>query len=156
MKSFFANKQDIKRVTKPWGYELWVASDLNNKTYAMKEIFIKSGFKTSFQFHEYKEECNYIISGKGTLLLSENKIDFNKFKKNLYTNENLRDITHNLKSYKLEKCSSFHIQPLYIHSVISLENLTMIESSSLHLNDVYRILDEHGRGHGKIISEHQN
>jgi hypothetical protein len=156
MKSFFANKQDIKRVTKPWGHELWVASDLNNKTYAMKEIFIKSGFKTSFQFHEYKEECNYIISGKGTLLLSENKIDINKFKKNLYTNENLRDITSNLKSYKLTKGSSFHIQPLYIHSVISIENLTMIESSSLHLNDVYRILDEHGRGHGKIISEHQN
>ena len=156
MKSFFANKQDIKRVAKPWGHELWVASDLNNKTYAMKEIFIKSGFKTSFQFHEYKEECNYIISGKGTLLLSENKIDVNKFKKNLYTNENLRDITHNLKSYKLAKGSSFHIQPLYIHSVISIKNLTMIESSSLHLNDVYRILDEHGRGHGKIISEHQN
>ena len=40
--------------------------------------------------------------------------------------------------------------------LISIDNLTMIESSSLHLNDVYRILDEHGRGHGKIESEHKN
>lgn len=154
MKSFFQKKQNIKKVNKPWGHELWIASDLNNKTYAMKEIFIKTNFKTSFQFHEFKEECNYIISGTGTLLLSEDKIDINKFKKNEYTNKDLRNIINNLKSYKLIKGSSFHIKPLFIHSVISIDNLTMIESSSLHLNDVYRILDEHGRGHGKIDSEH--
>ena len=156
MKSFFEKNQNIQRVNKPWGHELWIASDLNNKTYAMKEIFIKTGFKTSFQFHEYKEECNYIISGKGTLLLSDNEIDVNKFKNNQYTNENLKDMLNNLKSYELVKGSSFHIQPFYIHSVISIDNLTMIESSSLHLNDVFRILDEHGRGHGKIESEHKN
>ena len=65
-------------------------------------------------------------------------------------------MVNNLKAYELVKGSSFHIQPLYIHSVISTNNLTMIESSSLHLDDVYRILDEHGRGHGKIDSEHKN
>jgi mannose-6-phosphate isomerase len=156
MKSFFEKKQDIKKVNKPWGYELWIASDLNNKTYAMKEIFINTGFKTSFQFHEYKEECNYIISGAGTLLLSENKIDINKFKNNSYTNKDLADMVNNLKAYELVKGSSFHIQPLYIHSVISTNNLTMVESSSLHLNDVYRILDEYGRDHGRIESEHKN
>lgn len=156
MKSFFETAANIKKVIKPWGHELWIASNLNNKTYAMKEIFIKTGFKTSFQFHEHKEECNYIISGKGNLLLSESKIDINKFKNNLYTNQNLKDFINNLKSYELSKGSVFHIQPLYIHSVISSDNLIMIESSSLHLDDVYRILDEHGRGHGRIESEHKN
>jgi quercetin dioxygenase-like cupin family protein len=156
MKSFFETAANIKKVIKPWGHELWIASNLNNETYAMKEIFIKTGFKTSFQFHEHKEECNYIISGKGNLLLSESKIDINKFKNNLYTNQNLKDFINNLKSYELSKGSVFHIQPLYIHSVISSDNLIMIESSSLHLDDVYRILDEHGRGHGRIESEHKN
>jgi len=155
MKSFFQTADNIKKVVKPWGHELWIASDLNNKTYAMKEIFIKTGFKTSFQFHEYKEECNYIIAGKGNLLLSENKIDINKFKNNFYSHEVLKKMINNLKSYKLEKGSAFHIQPLYIHSVVSTDNLIMIESSSLHLDDVYRILDEHGRSHGRIGSEHK-
>jgi quercetin dioxygenase-like cupin family protein len=156
MMSYFKKKQDIKKVNKPWGHELWIASDLNSKNYAMKEIFIRTGFKTSFQFHEYKEECNYIISGTGTLLLSDNKIDINKFINNNYSNDEFKNLINNLKSYKLERGSSFHIQPLYVHSVISIDNLTMIESSSLHLNDVYRILDEHGRGHGRIDSEHKN
>ena len=152
----FVEKKNTKKVNKPWGYELWIASDLNNKTYAMKEIFIKAGYKTSFQFHNYKEESNYILSGTGTLLLSKRKIDLKKFRQKKYTDKNLRNILNNLKSYKLTKGSSFHIRPLYIHSVISIKNLTMIESSSLHLNDVYRIFDEHGRGHGKIDSEHKN
>ena len=103
MKSFFEKKKNIKKVNKPWGHELWIASNLNNKTYAMKEIFINTGFKTSFQFHEYKEECNYIISGTGTLLLSENKIDINKFKKNDYTNQDLRNMVNNLKAYELTR-----------------------------------------------------
>jgi quercetin dioxygenase-like cupin family protein len=156
MKNFFQNNQNIKKVNKPWGHELWITSDLNNKSYAMKEIFIKTGCKTSFQFHEYKNESNYVISGTGNLLLAENKIDINKFKNFNYTDKDLRSLVNNLKIYKLVKGSSFHIEPLYIHSVISTNKLTMIESSSLHLNDVYRILDEHGRGHGRIDSEHKN
>lgn len=156
MKSFFTEVNNVKKITKPWGYELWLASNINNHTFAMKEIFIKKGFKTSFQFHEFKEECNYVISGQGILLLSKTKINLKKFKKNLYSEENLKKILKNLKSYKLSKNSSFHIQPLYIHSVISTKDLTMIESSSLHLDDVYRIFDEHGRGHGKISREHKN
>jgi mannose-6-phosphate isomerase len=155
MKSFFQTPKNTKRVKKPWGYELWIASDLNSKSYAMKEIFIKTGFKTSFQFHQYKEESNYIISGKGTLLLSKNKINLNKFKNKNYSEKDLKNLLKKLKSYNLTKGSSFHVKPLYIHSVISLENLKMIESSSLHLDDVYRIFDEYKRGHGRINSEHK-
>jgi hypothetical protein len=155
MKSFFQTPKNTKRVKKPWGYELWIASDLNSKGYAMKEIFIKTGFKTSFQFHQYKEESNYIISGKGTLLLSKNKINLNKFKNKNYSEKDLKNLLKKLKSYNLTKGSSFHVKPLYIHSVISLENLKMIESSSLHLDDVYRIFDEYKRGHGRINSEHK-
>ena len=119
MKSFFEKKQDIKKVNKPWGHELWIASDLNNKTYAMKEIFIRTGFKTSFQFHEYKEECNYIISGTGTLLLSEDKIDINKFQKNNYTNEDLKNMINNLKSYELVNCEEPETTPSGFDAILS-------------------------------------
>ena len=153
-KKNYSNK--IKKVTKPWGYELWIASKENQAKFAMKEIFIKSGYKTSFQFHEKKEECNYIISGSGKLYISKNKINLDKFKKNKYSNNELKKIIKNLKVYKLKKGSSFYIKPLYVHSVLSSKNLLMMESSTLQLDDVYRIFDESGRGHGRIKSEHNN
>ena len=43
---YYSNK--IKKVNKPWGYELWIASNENKAKFAMKEIYIKSGFKTRF------------------------------------------------------------------------------------------------------------
>ena len=121
----------------------------------MKEIFIKSGFKTSFQFHEKKEECNYIINGTGKFYISKNKINLQKFKNNKYTDEDLRKIIKNLKIFNLKKGSSFYIKPLFVHSVLSTKDLLMMESSTLELDDVYRIFDESGRGHGRIRSEHK-
>ena len=150
---YYSNK--IKKVNKPWGYELWIASNENKAKFAMKEIYIRSGFKTSFQFHEKKEECNYIINGTGKFYISKNKINIQKFKKNKYSESELRKIIKNLKVYKLKKGSSFYIKPLYVHSVLSTKNLLMMESSTLELDDVYRIFDESGRGHGRIRSEHK-
>lgn len=150
---YYSNK--IKKVNKPWGYELWIASNENKAKFAMKEIYIKSGFKTSFQFHEKKEECNYIINGTGKFYVSKNKINLQKFKKNNYSESELRKIIKNLKVYKLKKGSSFYIKPLYVHSVLSTKDLLMMESSTLELDDVYRIFDESGRGHGRIKSEHK-
>ncbi len=150
---YYSNK--IKKVNKPWGYELWIASNENKAKFAMKEIYIKSGFKTSFQFHEKKEECNYIINGTGKFYVSKNKINLQKFKKNKYSESELRKIIKNLKIYKLKKGSSFYIKPLYVHSVLSTKDLLMMESSTLELDDVYRIFDESGRGHGRIKSEHK-
>ena len=146
----------IKKVNKPWGYELWIASKENKAKFAMKEIFIKSGFKTSFQFHEKKEECNYIIKGTGKFYISKKRINLSKFKKNQYKKQELKKIIKNLKTYNLKKGSSFYIKPLFVHSVKSTKNLLMMESSTLHLDDVYRIFDESGRGHGRINSEHKN
>ncbi len=146
----------VKKVNKPWGYELWIASKENKAKFAMKEIFIKSGFKTSYQFHEKKEECNYIINGTGKFFISEKKINLSKFKKNKYSEKELKQIIKNLKVYELKKGSSFYVKPLFVHSVLSTNNLLLMESSTLELDDVYRIFDESGRGHGRISSEHRN
>ena len=43
------------------GYEKWIAV---TKNYALKEIFLKKGCRTSLQYHEYKEEHCYVLSGK--------------------------------------------------------------------------------------------
>ena len=48
----------------------------------------------------------------------------------------------------------FHVKPGYIHRVEALTDLTMIESSTIELDDVFRLKDDSNRGDGKIDSEH--
>ena len=149
------NINQVKKVIKPWGHELWLASNHNDSKYALKEIFIKSPHASSIQFHEIKEETNYVLSGEGELLLSSKPIDIEKFKNNQYSDEELKEIVDSLVSHKLSSGSVFHVKPGFVHRVISTNDLKMVETSTLHLDDVFRILDESGRGHGKIDSEHK-
>ena len=154
MSCFSYKKENSKIVKKPWGHEIWISDASTKSKFAMKEIFIKSGFKTSYQFHALKHESAIIVSGSGRLLLSDEKIDLNKFKENMYSEDELKKIINDLKYYKLSSGSVMQIEPLYIHSIISEIDITLIESSTLELDDVFRIFDENGRSHGKILSEH--
>jgi len=154
MKSSIMHQEQIKKVNKPWGYELWLASDYNDSKYAFKEIKINTGFKTSFQFHEFKEESNYVIEGQGVLYLSNSQINIEKFKNNEYLEKELLEIIDSLEKHKLFEGSLFHIRPGFVHAVASTKDLKMCETSTLHLDDVFRINDEFGRRHGKIESEH--
>ena len=85
----------IKKVTKPWGYELWLADKENKDRFAFKKIFIKAPYQSSFQFHEVKEETIYIASGHGILHYSNNKIDIEKFKLNQYSQVEIDNIVNN-------------------------------------------------------------
>tara|TARA_B100000925_G_C21985884_1_gene464499 strand:- start:454 stop:918 length:465 start_codon:yes stop_codon:yes gene_type:complete len=151
---FFKNQQEVKKVIKPWGHELWLASEATNSFYAFKEIFIKSGYKTSFQFHSKKFETNYIISGLGELHISNSVIDEKKFINNLYEPQELEELINNLNVFTLKPGCVFNVSPGFVHSVFSKNDLVMCETSTLHLDDVYRINDEYGRNHGRIDSEH--
>ena len=48
----------MKTIYKPWGKEEWL--ELNDR-YCYKRIYINAGTKTSYQYHHYKKETNYII-----------------------------------------------------------------------------------------------
>ena len=61
-------KNNIYKVNKPWGYELWI--NKGSKKFCFKEILIKKGNKTSLQFHKLKTETNFIYSGKCKLYYS--------------------------------------------------------------------------------------
>ena len=147
--------QDIKKVDKPWGYEKWIADGSPNFKYALKEILLKSKFKSSIQFHEFKEETNYIQKGEGILHYYPNPINFEKYQKNEYSDDEFNDILTNLKKQKLYPGMVFHIKPGIIHRVEAITDLTMIESSTIELDDVVRLNDEWGRHDGKIESEHK-
>ena len=59
-----------KVVHKPWGKEEWL--ELND-SYCYKRIYINSGYKTSYQYHNFKKETNYIIEGKAEVWLEDDE-----------------------------------------------------------------------------------
>jgi len=146
--------EDVKKVKKPWGYEKWIADGIPNFKYALKEIFFKMGYKTSIQFHEFKEETNYVQSGEGIFYFSENHIDVKKFQNHEYTKKEIESIIINLQKIKLSPGVVIHVKPSTVHRVEAITDLTIIESSTVDLDDVFRLNDEWNRGDGKIEEEH--
>ena len=155
MKSFCKKSNQSYKVTKPWGHELWICSSDDDSKFVMKEIFIKSGYKTSFQFHEFKDEAAIILSGEGILYLAESEIDLDKFKNKKYSKEDLKKIINNLVENKISAGSTMRITPRYVHSIKAITDIKLVEASTLEVDDVFRIFDEHQRADGRIDSEHK-
>lgn len=115
-------KQMIKRVEKPWGYELIFAQ---TKDYVGKILFIKKGHQLSLQFHRIKEETIYVSSGVLKFQFEEEK-------------GILRDI-------EMHPGDAHHIPPQHQHRMTALEDCTLFEVSTPHLDDVVRLQDSYGR-----------
>ena len=117
----------MKLVNKPWGYEKWITEG----RYVFKEIFIRGGCKSSLQYHDIKEETNYVIRGLGILYKDNSKLD-------------------------LVPETFFHILPKEVHRVEAVTDLLMVEASTPEVNDIVRLQDDWQRGDGRIESEHSD
>ena len=116
-------KQELVRfVEKPWGYEKWIAV---TKEYALKEILFKKGNRCSFQYHNQKEEHIYILSGKLEVLED--------------------DENRELHTRIYEPGEIIHNPATYRHRNTALEDTTIVEVSTPHLDDVVRIEDDYNR-----------
>ena len=59
---------EVRRVEKPWGYELiWALTDV----YCGKVLFVTAGHSLSLQFHREKDESWLVQSGRAKLELGE-------------------------------------------------------------------------------------
>lgn len=66
-KSAFANQPYIKKVDKPWGYELhWVPEGM---PYMGKILHIDAGKRLSLQVHDTKQESYWLLNGECDLVL---------------------------------------------------------------------------------------
>src|ERR1700722_9371313 len=67
----FSNDSYVKRVEKPWGYELhWVRADA---PYMGKILHVNAGAQLSLQIHEAKQESWLLINGEAKVLWDNNK-----------------------------------------------------------------------------------
>lgn len=122
----------MKTVYKPWGKEEWL--ELNDR-YCYKRIYINAGYRTSYQYHEFKKETNYIIEGEAEVWLENDEGVVEK---------------------KIMKAGEyFNVTPPKKHRVIALTDIILQEVSTPEVDDVFRIEDDTNRVDGKIEGEHQ-
>lgn len=111
----------IKRVEKPWGYELiFTLTD----RYCGKILHINAGHKLSRQYHNFKEESFLVSSGEMMLELGD---------------------AENLTEKRMKENDSYHCKPLTIHRMIAVTDVDVIEVSTPELDDVVRLEDAYGR-----------
>lgn len=138
------DKDAIKKVVKPWGYELWICSQ--HEQYAFKEIFIKQGTKTSLQYHQFKQETNVLMDGRIKL----------HYAKDPSIPKNQINPQRDISTVELTSPTVIDVVPQTIHRIEALSDVLLCEVSTSHLDDVIRISDDSGRGDGRIASEHGN
>ena len=115
---------DARRVEKPWGYELvWALTD----DYCGKVLFVRAGQALSLQYHEVKDEAWYVQSGRASLELGTVGDD------------------RPLETIELRPGDALHFRPGTIHRVTAIEDTTIVEVSTPHLDDVVRLEDRYGR-----------
>ena len=115
-------RNSMPRTEKPWGHELLV--ECTDK-YALKEILIKKGTRSSLQSHVKKLETIFVISGS----LELQTVD-----------------EHKLESKEIYRAGeAYTIRPGLIHRVLAVEDVRVIEVSTPELDDVIRYDDDFGR-----------
>ena len=130
------------KVTKPWGYELWINEDKSN--HVLKEIFIKRDNKTSLQYHNFKTETNFLFKGSADLFYKKN----NKIKN---SNVKKKDIS----KLRIKNFTTVHVNKKVLHRLKAASDIKLYEVSTNFLDDVIRISDDTNRKSGRINSEHK-
>src|SRR3989338_10751257 len=137
-------EKKAKTVIKPWGKEVWL--ELNDR-YCYKRIYISSGHQTSLQYHERKLETNYIISGEAEVWM-EDPIGTIRL--------NIGKSIYSFSVTRMGINDFFTVKPKTIHRIKALTDIILQEVSTPEVDDVIRMQDDSGRGHGRIESEHKN
>ena len=115
-------KRTVKRVDKPWGYELIFA---HTERYVGKLLHINPGEALSLQYHELKDETFFVVHGEIDLEVEEEG---------------------RLVSRPLTEGESYHVSPTVRHRMVAgARGCRLCEVSTPELEDVVRVEDRYGR-----------
>ena len=111
-----------KIIEKPWGREEVI--EINN-SYMMKKLTMFAGHRCSTQFHNFKKETIYVLSGKLKISYGQS---LNELKSSIF-------------------CSgdTITIPPMQVHRMEALEDSIYLEASTPELDDVVRLVDDYKR-----------
>jgi len=116
------DRVDRNKVDKPWGYELrWAITE----RYVGKILHVKRGEALSLQYHERKDEYQYVIKGA---------IDIE-----------LGGPDGALTARRMTAGDTLHITPGTRHRLTAVEDTDIFEVSTPEIDDVVRLEDRYGR-----------
>ena len=112
-----------RKVEKPWGWELiWAHAE----DYVGKILFVRAGHSLSLQFHREKDEAWYVQSGRAEAEVGA-------------VGEAV------LNQEVIGPGAALHFPPGTVHRLTAIEDTTIIEVSTPHLEDIVRLEDRYGR-----------
>jgi mannose-6-phosphate isomerase len=112
----------IRRVEKPWGYELIFA---HTDRYVGKILHVNPGQALSLQYHNRKDETLFMKEGEVELIVEEDGA---------------------MVSTVLRGGDSYRIRPTVKHRMVAgQDGCDIIEVSTPELDDVVRLEDRYGR-----------
>lgn len=122
MPQFEFGRAESTRVDKPWGYEIrWAITD----RYLGKVLHVNRGEALSLQFHERKDEYQYVVSGRIEVELG--------------------GLDGGLTKHQMTAGDTLHITPGTRHRITAIEDADIFEVSTPEIGDVVRIEDRYGR-----------
>lgn len=121
----FSNEPYVKRIEKPWGYELhWVPEDT---PYMGKVIHIDMGKRLSLQVHDVKRESWFLMQGRAAVLWENNKGE--------------------MIETELKPGFGYRTQVGQKHRLVGITDCDIIEVSTPELGTTWRLEDDYSRPH---------
>lgn len=122
-KSKFTNSPYVRRVEKPWGYELhWVP---DSKPYMGKVLHINEGKRLSLQVHDQKQESWLLINGRAKVI---------------WDNQD-----GNLSETEMELGKGYSCEVGQRHRLVGITDCDIIEVSTPEIGTTYRLEDDYKR-----------
>ena len=115
-------RADASRVDKPWGYEIrWAVTD----RYLGKILHVNKGEALSLQYHERKDEYQYVVSGSADIETG--------------------GPDGVLTRHRMVAGDTLHLRPGTRHRITAVEDTDIFEVSTPEGDDVVRLEDRYGR-----------
>lgn len=122
-KSKFNNAPFVKRVGKPWGYELiFTPEDL---PYTGKLMHLKAGTRQSLQIHDQKIETYYLDSGQGGALMENEKGE--------------------MERVEFEEDKGYTTKIGQKHRIFAITDCDILEFSTPEKGNTFRLEDDYAR-----------
>jgi mannose-6-phosphate isomerase len=121
----FSTESYVKRIEKPWGYELhWIPEGL---PYMGKLLHIDAGKRLSLQVHDEKQEAWFLVSGRGAVIWENNEGD--------------------LIETELQQGVGYHTRVGQKHRLKGITDCDIIEASTPEAGTTWRLDDDYARPH---------
>lgn len=121
----FSTDSYVKRVDKPWGYELhWVAADA---PYMGKVIHINKDARLSLQIHDEKQESWLVVQGQAAVIWENDKGE--------------------LVQTELQPGQGYSTKLGQRHRLVGVTDCDVVEVSTPELGTTWRLEDDYARPH---------